>query len=134
MKNPISPTATAQLFTEARSYHAWQNKPVSDEILKQIYDLTKWGPTSVNGNPARIIFVKSAEQKEKLYPAVMGSNVEQIKQAPVTAILAFDEKWLDHIGRLMPAMNVRPYFEGNTQLLYDTVFIVTGKQIGRAHV
>ena len=122
MKTMISKESIAQLFTEARTHHAWKDKPVTEQQLREIYELTKWGPTSVNGSPARIIFIKSQSEKEKLLPALMGSNIEQVKQAPVTAILAYDEKWLDQIEKLFPVMNVKPYFEGNTQLLYDTAF------------
>lgn len=118
----ISNEALAQLFTEARSHHAWKDIQVPDELLQQVYELMKWGPTSVNGAPARILFIKSAEAKEKLYPALMGSNVEQVKQAPVTAVVAFDEKWLDQVEKLFPAYPVRPYFEGNEKLLFDTAF------------
>lgn len=121
-KKPISNEALAQLFTEARSYNAWKSQEVSDDTLRQIYDLLKWGPTSMNSSPARILFVKSAAEKEKLYPALAGSNVDQVKAAPVTAIVAYDEKWLDHMNQLFPVMDVRPGFEGNEKLIYETAF------------
>ena len=122
MKNAIAPEAMRILFTEARTHHAWTAQEVPEDTLKSIYDLMKWGPTSVNSNPARIVFVKSAAEKERLYPGLLGSNVEQVKQAPVTAILAYDEKWLDHISKLFPVHDVRPIFQNNEKMLFDTAF------------
>jgi 3-hydroxypropanoate dehydrogenase len=122
MKTPLPETALAQLFTEARSHHHFRAEPVSDETLQTLYELSKWGPTSVNSNPARILYIRSAEEKEKLVPYVLGSNVEQIRAAPVVAIVAYDEHFLDQITRLFPAADVRPYFAGNDKLIHDTAF------------
>lgn len=121
-RKPISKEAVAQLFTEARSHHAWTAKSVSDDTLMQIYEMMKWAPTSANSNPARILFIKSESAKDKLLPTLQGSNVEQVKQAPVTAVLAYDEKWLNHMPKLFPVMDLRPVFEGNEKLKYDTAF------------
>jgi 3-hydroxypropanoate dehydrogenase len=121
-RKPLSDEVIAQLFTAARTHHVWTDKSVSDETLHKIYEIMKWGPTSVNSNPGRIVFVKSPPEKEKLLTAVTGSNVQQIKAAPVTAIMAWDEKWLNQIGKLWTANDVRPYFEGNEKLIYDTAF------------
>jgi 3-hydroxypropanoate dehydrogenase len=122
MSNPIDNKAIAQLFTEARTHHAWMPQPVSDSTLVALYELMKWGPTSVNGNPGRVLFIRSDEQKEKLYPALLEGNVDQIKAAPVTAIVAYDQRWLDHMNRLFPIYDVRPFFEGNDKLITDTAF------------
>lgn len=122
MRQPIPESALAQLFTEARSHHHWTPEPVSDQTLQTLYELTKWGPTSVNSNPARILFIRSEAEKEKLYPHLLGSNIEQVRAAPVVAIIAYDERYLDQITRLFPAYDVRPYFEGNKQLIDDTAF------------
>ena len=104
-----------QLFTEARSHHHWTNKPVADEDLKALYDIIKYGPTSGNLQPARIVFVRSEEGKEMLYPALegMGSNLQQVKAAPVTAIIAQDELFWQEAPKLFPRMNVRDMFESN---------------------
>jgi len=118
----LETTALAQLFTDARSHHAWLPQPVSDDLLRSLYDLTKWGPTSVNASPMRILFVKSNEEKEKLYPALGGSNVEQVKAAPVTAIVAFDEKFYDHLPKLFPAFDAKSMFAGNKPLSESTAF------------
>ncbi|MGE3262954.1 MAG: malonic semialdehyde reductase [Bacteriovoracia bacterium] len=119
---PIEKTALAQLFTEARTHHAWLPQDVSDELLRSLYDLTKWGPTSVNAAPMRILFVKSKAEKERLYPALGGSNVEQVKGAPVTAIVAYDEKFYDQLPKLFPAFDAKSMFVGNKSLSESTAF------------
>lgn len=122
MNTALSSDALKQLFTEARSHHFWLDRPVYDEQLKAIYDITKWGPTAVNANPMRIVFVKSAQAKEQLYPALMGSNVEQVRQAPVTAIIAFDEKFFEELPRLFPAFDAKSMFVNNQAMSFDTAF------------
>lgn len=93
MRKSLSKEVFNQLFTDARSHHHWTDKSVSDEDLKSLYDIVKYGPTSGNLQPARIVFVRSEEGKIKLYPALenMGSNLGQVQEAPVTAIIAQDE-------------------------------------------
>ncbi len=90
------------LFRNARSYSSWQNKPVSDGILQQLYELMKWGPTSANSNPVRIVFVRSKEAKERLRPALAPGNVDKTMTAPVTAIIAYDLKFYEKLPRLFP--------------------------------
>ncbi len=121
--NPLSSEAMKQLFTEARSHNAWLSKDVSNQTLYQIYELAKWGPTSANTNPARIIFIKNGSQKEKLLTAVAEGNIEKIKAAPVSAIIAQDEKFFDHIPKLFPhAPNFKDYFTSNLLLAEATAF------------
>jgi 3-hydroxypropanoate dehydrogenase len=86
MSEAINPTALETLFTGARTHSGWQDIAVSDETLREIYDLMKWGPTSANCSPARIVFVRSAEGKEKLRPALSSGNLEKTLTAPVTAM------------------------------------------------
>lgn len=112
----LSKETLALLFTEARSHHGWSKQQVPDDTLKDLYDLLKWGPTSMNTSPARVVFVKSEKQKEKLYPALMEANVGQVKTAPITAIVAFDEKFYDHLPTLFPAFDAKPMFENNKAL------------------
>jgi 3-hydroxypropanoate dehydrogenase len=119
---PLNQEAIAQLFTEARTHHAWLPKDVSDETLKQLYDVTKWGPTSVNAGPMRVLFVKSKPEKEKLLPALMGSNVGQVQEAPVTAIIAFDEKFYDQLPKLFPAFDARSMFANDKVMSEVTAF------------
>jgi 3-hydroxypropanoate dehydrogenase len=77
-------------FRKARTYRAWLDRPVADETLRHLYDLMKWGPTSGNCFPIRILFLRSTEAKERLRPALAPNNVEKTMTAPVTAIVAFD--------------------------------------------
>ena len=122
MNTPVSTMSIQQLFTAARTHHAWQDRPVADGLLHEIYDLTKWGPTSANSSPMRIVFVKSKSAKEKLLPAVTGSNVEQVRAAPVTAIIAYDQKFYDQLPTLFPAYDMRPMFASNPSMSEQTAF------------
>jgi 3-hydroxypropanoate dehydrogenase len=122
MNTPISINGIQQLFTEARTHHAWHERDVADELLHEIYDLAKWGPTSANSLPMRIVFVKSKAAKEKLIPALMGSNVEQVRAAPVTAIIAYDQKFYDQLPTLFPAFDIRPMFVANPAISEQTAF------------
>jgi 3-hydroxypropanoate dehydrogenase len=111
-----------QLFTAARTHHAWQDRPVADGLLREIYDLARWGPTSANCLPMRIVFVKSQSAKGKLLPAVMGSNAGQVQAAPVTAIIAYDQKFYDELPTLFPAFDARSMFAANPSLSEQTAF------------
>jgi 3-hydroxypropanoate dehydrogenase len=122
MSTPISESAMKQLFTEARTHHVWTNKPVADTTLREIYELAKWGPTSANSLPMRVVYVKSAAQKEKLLPTLLGSNVDQVKAAPVTAIIAYDKKFYDQLPTLFPIMDLRPMFANNEAMAQQSAF------------
>jgi 3-hydroxypropanoate dehydrogenase len=102
MKNAIEDVALDVLFREARSYSAWLNEPVSDEILRQVYNLMRWAPTSANGNPARILFLRTKAAKERLLPALAPGNVDKTMNAPVTAIIAHDLKFYEKLPQLFP--------------------------------
>ncbi|MGH7145071.1 MAG: malonic semialdehyde reductase [Planctomycetota bacterium] len=114
--HPLAQDVLEQLFTAARTHHHWQPRPVPDDLLRQVYDLAKWGPTSMNCSPMRILFVQSPAAKEKLYPALMGSNKAQVEAAPVTAIVAFDEQFQDRLPHLYPVFNAKPMFDANAEL------------------
>lgn len=122
MSQPIASQSLEQLFTGARTHHVWTNKPVSDETLRQVYELAKWGPTSVNAGPMRVLFVRTPAAKEKLLPALMGANVDQVKGAPVTAVIAFDENFHEKLPTLFPAFDARPMFTSNPALSHATAF------------
>lgn len=110
------------LFHGARTYNSWLDKDVSDDILRKIYDLTKMGPTSANCCPARFVFVKTPEAKERLKPHLAPGNVDKTMGAPVTAIVAYDLKFYDHLPKLFPHVNARSWFAGNDKLINDTAF------------
>ena len=97
-------------FRNARSHHHWLPKPVSDEKLKEVYDLFKLGPTSRNSCPLRVIYVKSEAGKAKLLPAVQAKNQDQVRTAAVSAILAFDRNYKTTMDFLHPAMDHVAYF------------------------
>jgi 3-hydroxypropanoate dehydrogenase len=122
MNTSISIMSIQQLFTAARTHHAWQDRDVADGLLHEIYDLAKWGPTSANSLPMRIVFVKSKSAKEKLMPALAGSNVQQVRAAPVTAIVAYDQKFYDQLPTLFPAFDARSLFASNPSLSEQTAF------------
>ena len=122
MNTAISIMSIQQLFTAARTHHAWQDRDIADGLLHEIYDLAKWGPTSANSLPMRIVFVKSNSAKEKLMPALSGSNVEQVRAAPVTAIVAYDQKFYDQLPTLFPAFDARSLFASNSSLSEQTAF------------
>src|SRR5688572_29058467 len=90
MKNVLADEALDQLFREARTYAAWLDKPLTDDTLGRLYDLMKWGPTSANGAPARFVFLRSQEAKDRLRPALAPGNVDKTMTAPVTVIIAYD--------------------------------------------
>ncbi|MBM4250741.1 MAG: malonic semialdehyde reductase [Deltaproteobacteria bacterium] len=111
-----------QLFTKARTHNGWLNKDVPDALLRQIYDIAKWGPTSTNSNPGRIVFLKTAAAKAKLLPCLLSGNVEKTKAAPVTAIVAHDLEFIEHLGKLFPHADARSWFAGNQPLIESTAF------------
>jgi len=90
------------LFRNARSQNGWLDKAVDDDTLRAIYDLVRWGPTSTNGCPARIVFLRSAEAKARLLPALAAGNVEKTLSAPVTAIIGYDADFHEQLPRLFP--------------------------------
>jgi Nitroreductase len=110
------------LFREARTHNGWQDKPVSEETLRAVWDLAKMGPTSANSSPARIVFVVSAAAKEKLEPALNEGNVAKTMAAPVTAIIGYDMAFHDRLPELFPHADARSWFVGNDALIAATAF------------
>ena len=101
------------LLREARTHNGWLDKPVADEQLHELYELMKWGPTSANSSPSRIVFVRSAEAKERLKPALSEGNLAKTMSAPVTAIIAFDVRFWTHLPKLFPHQDMRGPFMNN---------------------
>jgi 3-hydroxypropanoate dehydrogenase len=123
MKHPLNDEALDQLFREARTYNAWLDRPVSDELLHQLYDLMKWGPTSANLSPARILFLRTPEAKERLRPALMAGNVDKTMVAPVTAIVAYDELFYEQQPKLFPQNpGIRDYLVNSPDLAASHAF------------
>jgi 3-hydroxypropanoate dehydrogenase len=102
MTATLSDDALDQLFRNARSHNGWLDRPVSDDTLRQLYDLVKWAPTSANTSPARFIFLRSERAKQRLLPALAAGNVQKVMTAPVTAIIAYDLKFYEKLPKLFP--------------------------------
>ena len=119
-----------QLFHEARTHNAWQAKPVSDEMLHQIWDLLKWAPTSANCEPLRIVFVRQGAEREKLLTAMSPGNVDKTRAAPMTAILARDVQFYEKLPKLFPHTDARSWFVGNEALIEKTAQQNANLQIG----
>ena len=120
MKNQLPDDALAQIFLEARTYNGWLDKPVTDEQLRRLYDLMKWGPTSANGSPGRFVFIRSPEAKERLRPVLSAGNVEKTMAAPVTVIVAYDLMFYEQLTKLFHKPVMRDLFAGNAQLTEET--------------
>jgi 3-hydroxypropanoate dehydrogenase len=110
------------LFRTARTANAWLDKPVPAEKLQQIYDLMKFGPTSANGCPLRIVFVQSPEAKARLKPCLLDMNVDKTMAAPAVAIFAMDMRFHEHLPFLFPHTDAKSWFDGNDQLIAETAF------------
>ena len=121
MSQPIADAAMDTLFREARTYSAWQDRPVTDQTLRDLYDLLKWAPTSANAAPARFAFLRTKEAKERLRPALAPLNVEKTMSAPVTVIVAYDLKFYDQLPKLFPhSPGMKQLFESNPELIEAT--------------
>jgi len=108
------------LFRNARTHNGWLDRPVSDQQLRQIYDLMKWGPTSANCSPARLLFVKSPEAKEKLLACMSEGNRAKTGSAPVTAIIGMDMEFYEKLPQLYPHTDARSWFAGKPQAIEST--------------
>ena len=114
--------STEQLFEQARTHNGFTAEPVSDAQLRRIYDLMKWGPTSANSSPARIVFVRSPAAKAKLLACVSPGNVAKTTSAPVTAILGIDYAFFDKLPFLFPHTDARSWFVGKQAHAETTAF------------
>ncbi len=111
------------VFRAARTHNAWLDRAVPEVLLQDIYELYKWGPTSANCSPQRVVFVRSPQAKERLLACMNPGNVEKTRQAPVTAILAMDMHFYDELPELFPhAPDARSWFAGKPALIESTAF------------
>ena len=107
---PLPASALDQLFRTARTHNELKGE-VSDETLRELYDLAKWGPTSANMSPLRLVFVKSADAKAKLGPALDEGNYKKTMAAPCTAIIAYDVAFFEKVPVLFPHTDARGWFD-----------------------
>ena len=122
MHKSLSDEAQDILFREARSFSYWQDRDVSDELLHQLYELMKWGPTAANSCPARIVFVKSAEAKARLKPCLSEGNMAKSMSAPVVAIVGMDMEFYERLPQLFPHTDARAWFAGKPDKIEETAF------------
>ena len=121
MDRRIDDKALDTLFRGARSYSKWLPRAVSDETLRELYELMKWAPTSANGEPARFAFVRSKEAKERLRPALAPLNVQKVLTALVTVIVGYDVKFYDQLPRLYPQNpGMAQLFQSNPEMVETT--------------
>ena len=119
---PLDDQALDQLFRAARTQNKWQDRPVPDAKLQELYDLLKWGPTSANSSPARFVFVRTSEGKAKLKEALSAGNMEKTMTAPVTAIVCYDSYFYDKLGQLFPHADAKPWFTSSPEFAEKTAF------------
>jgi 3-hydroxypropanoate dehydrogenase len=122
MAIPLDDAALDQLFRAARTHNGWQPKGVTEDTLRQLYDLLKMGPTSANCLPARFVFVRSPEAKARLGPCLSPNNVEKTMAAPVTVIAGYDTEFYEKLPQLFPHTDARSWFVGNSELIQSTAF------------
>jgi 3-hydroxypropanoate dehydrogenase len=122
MTDHLDDRALDILFREARTQNKWQDRPVPDSKLEEVYDLLKFAPTSANSSPARFVFVRTAEGKARVKQALSPGNVEKTMTAPVIAIVAHDTAFYDKLPFLFPHADARSWFAGNPGLAETTAF------------
>ncbi|WP_432697562.1 malonic semialdehyde reductase [Marinobacterium sp. YM272] len=122
MSEALGQQALDQLFFNAHSYNSFADKAISEETIAELYDLLKWGPTSMNTQPGRYLFIQSQEAKERLLPAMIASNAEKTRSAPLTVIIASDSEFYEHLPTQFTAYDAAPLFRDNTGLAQETAF------------
>jgi 3-hydroxypropanoate dehydrogenase len=118
----LDATALDQLFRNARTHNGWQDKPVPDSLLTELHDIMKWGPTSANCWPLRVVYVKSPDAKARLMPLLMEGNRAKTAAAPVIALLGMDMAFYEELPRLFPHTDAKSWFVGNDALIAATAF------------
>ena len=113
---------TEQLFEQARTHNGFRPEPIPEATLRQLWDLMKWGPTSANSSPARIVFVVSPDAKARLLDCMTPGNYEKTRQAPVSAIIGMDMAFYEKLPQLFPHADAKPWFEGKPDHIAATAF------------
>lgn len=119
----IEQKAVETLFTDARTHNVWKDEPVSEKILRELYQLMHFGPTSMNCQPTRVLFLQSDTAKQRLKPALMPGNQEKTMKAPVVAVLGYDTEFYEHLPRMFAHnKDAKSLFEGKTDFINTTAF------------
>jgi nitroreductase len=116
------------LFREARSFSYWQDKPVSEQQCRELYDLMKMGPTAANSCPARIVFVQSEAAKARLKPCLDEGNIDKSMSAPVVAIIAMDMEFYEQLGKLFPHTDAKSWYVGKPEKIEKVAFMNSSLQ------
>jgi len=122
MGEKVTDAGLNTIFRHARSFNGYTDQPVSEADCKAIWDLMKWGPTSVNQLPARLVWCRSDEARERLANCASGNNRQKIKTAPVAVIIGMDTRFHEHLPELFPRMDARSIFEGDADLRVSSAF------------
>ncbi|MFT3735089.1 MAG: malonic semialdehyde reductase [Rhodocyclaceae bacterium] len=140
MSFPLPEQAYDIAFRNARTFNRFSDREVSDDTLREIRELMKWGPTSMNSQAGRFVFLKSRESRERLRPALSAGNLEKTMVAPVTIIVATDARFYEHLATQFPAYDARPMYEANPALadkvglrdgtLQGAYFIIAARMLG----
>jgi len=129
MSHALSDAALDQLFRSARTHNELSGE-VSDQTLHQLYELAKWGPTSANMSPLRLVFVKSKEAKAKLGPALDEGNHAKTMAAPVTVIVGYDMAFYEKLPYLFPHTDAKSWFDTKPEAVLDTIALRNGSLQG----
>jgi 3-hydroxypropanoate dehydrogenase len=116
----VSDEALDVLFRKARSYNAFEPGTISDETLRRLYDIVKWGPTTANSQPQRILFLRSPAAKERLRESLSKTNLEKTIAAPVVALLAYDSRFYEHLGRMYHVPGAQKWYDTTPEHKYTT--------------
>jgi 3-hydroxypropanoate dehydrogenase len=122
MKHALDRQTLNQIFFDAHSFNRFTDQAVSDETIRELYETMKWAPTSMNSQPARYVFVRSPEARARLLPALIASNAEKTRIAPLTVIVAADSAFYEHLASQFKAYDATPMFAGNSALAESTAF------------
>ena len=122
MTGKLPSSCLDQLFRDARTHNAWRDQDVSEALLHKLVDLVKLGPTSANCSPARFLFVKSRDAKERLKPHLSEGNRDKTMKAPVCTIIGYDLDFYRHLPKLFPHTDAKSWFEGKPNKIEETAF------------
>ncbi|MCM8596459.1 malonic semialdehyde reductase [Accumulibacter sp.] len=118
----LTEEALDQIFVSARTHNGFAPEAIPEAALRRLYELLKWGPTSMNCQPARFVFVTSQDGKALLAPALSSGNLDKTMAAPATVIIATDSRFYEHLPTMFPAYDARPMFEADAALAATTAF------------
>lgn len=118
-RSPLGDEAISQLFSAARTYNSWSDRAVDESTIRRLYDLAAAGPTAVNSNPGRFIFVTTAAGRDRLRPHINPSNLDKMMTAPCCVIVAYDSRFHDLLPQLFPSRDYKALFEGKDELITE---------------